>query len=980
MKFRANPVSLFTTIIALVYSACAFAPNLSILEVTGRRSNGEEVRGPGTWHDPQLHAQLWPIANQGLYCLVEALANYHSTDPSWVTKQALLNHYYGINFDPDTIYPETNAKITKLYSSRIKFIGDDFPGKEHERGVIARKKTIRHNGKNIFGVILFSGFYNKYPEFQYSLTRRAMSLIHEGTHVVIGTSDYWEIKGMDDCMPITKKEWKRRIENNDNVQTIFCLYWHENCRVGWERIVHYCHPFVRLATADSTVAAAYQCVHGVPPPLNDRLNWLPWPGFYLPVNHVPQDGDEDYIGPLLPSGASLQAVQAGRISLRLTTLRELEMMRFMNDVTDYAGWYVKIHDPAYISSLKSSIQASNPRFSDMMFQYCIEELKWTCRRSTTAPSAVDSRSNVARASSAETASADGGGDVDPDVTESESDLEIGAPVSAAARLGGDVESMSPEYVVIYDGYVVKFDAAATLKDELERALNEFHLRSTDMKGGCLGTGVRMQLLPTGPTVGIGAGASNLTTTRLVNPFDCPLTFGQTKALRNGKVGLDDCIRRTGEGEVVGVPQPEEAFEMPPEEGGDQKSSSFSLRYQMLPCDVDISGDCARITSYIPSIHPSNTTLYTLLSKLVDRCIPLWETILTPLQNVDSAGKLHHHRRRIPYDFVTWENEPDSEDEEMPTREEEEDEDDFLERRREYVHARREVGLPEPERFSVEQLGEGRSRRMDLRAVCGSKGLQVVFQVDDVAIGSREVGDELEYVCMQGGCDQNVRQVQGILNEHIVATVIYVYSTENIKSSPRLHFTHQFDAEDVACIDHDTEDTSHDWLTEIFGVYIDDTATQFLGSVEARTGRLIGFANVLQSHFDFGPTQYPNQTSNEGHSEGRVKYIKVLLVDPNVRVINTSCVPPKRRDWWWDEVMRLCAGDGNGKSSLGSSSWLMRLPVEVLSMIYEFVDDGPGVPFSVQCVEQIRDDMGAERRAIEQHLRNAFGGDTVICDH
>ncbi|PPR03186.1 hypothetical protein CVT24_012747 [Panaeolus cyanescens] len=260
-----------TTLIALAHSAQAIRADLSILRVTGTRSNGEEIRAPGQWHDPQLHAQLWPLATHYLQCLVEALDHYHSTDPAWETKRAVLNHYYGIDMAPDIIYPEVKTQITQLNNARLKIIADNVPSQAGQTTVTARTRKIKQNGRNVKGVMLFSAFYNAFEE--YSHNRRATMLIHEGTHAVMGTYDFWEIKGPDDCRGMSKAEFMRRYHANDNIHIMFCAYYHPNCQVGWQRIVQMCHPFVRLATADFTVAAAYQCVHGVEPPLEDRSNW-----------------------------------------------------------------------------------------------------------------------------------------------------------------------------------------------------------------------------------------------------------------------------------------------------------------------------------------------------------------------------------------------------------------------------------------------------------------------------------------------------------------------------------------------------------------------------------------------------------------------------------------------------------------------------------------------------------------------------------
>jgi len=80
---------------------------------------------------------------------------------------------------------------------------------------------------------------------------------------------------------------------------------------------------------------------------------------------------------------------------------------------------------------------------------------------------------------------------------------------------------------------------------------------------------------------------------LVHPSLFPLVYGRTRILPDSVTSLDDCIARCGEGVLLPVPS---------REGGDPDRwdgysvkppvvpGPYSLNFQWLPCDIDISGE------------------------------------------------------------------------------------------------------------------------------------------------------------------------------------------------------------------------------------------------------------------------------------------------------------------------------------------------------------------------------------------------------
>lgn len=64
---------------------------------------------------------------------------------------------------------------------------------------------------------------------------------------------------------------------------------------------------------------------------------------------------------------------------------------------------------------------------------------------------------------------------------------------------------------------------------------------------------------------------------LVHPSIYPLVFGQSRILTNGLVGLDDCVKKCGDGMTIPIP----------DSGPDASLHCWSTRFQWLPTDFEI---------------------------------------------------------------------------------------------------------------------------------------------------------------------------------------------------------------------------------------------------------------------------------------------------------------------------------------------------------------------------------------------------------
>lgn len=144
-------------------------------------------------------------------------------------------------------------------------------------------------------------------------------------------------------------------------------------------------------------------------------------------------------------------------------------------------------------------------------------------------------------------------------------------------------------VSVYNGDVVKSDTAVplSLKEALKAAvapLEQVHEREKDWHPG-----------------------SDKKVLDLVHPSLFPLVYGRSRILESSVVGLDDCVKRCGEGKTIPAP-PETETRLRPDSpwhffDRPQFTNPFSKHFQWLPCDVDISGGEGGIKSVLfLSVH------------------------------------------------------------------------------------------------------------------------------------------------------------------------------------------------------------------------------------------------------------------------------------------------------------------------------------------------------------------------------------------
>jgi Protein of unknown function (DUF4246) len=418
------------------------------------------------------------------------------------------------------------------------------------------------------------------------------------------------------------------------------------------------------------------------------------------------------------------------------------------------------------------------------------------------------------------------------------------------------------FVFVYNGNVVKSDTAvsAELKSRLQAAVSR--LENIPKK--------EKDYHPN----------SNEQVWNLVHPSLFPLLYGTSRILRDETIGLSNCWLRCGAGEIVPVP-PE------PQPIRGQRSAVYSTKFQWLPCDVQMSapssgstGIKCTICSYINNLHPEqHKDLYSVIEDVIAACVPLWnETLL--------CGST---KQRIPYSRVEYRPEAYEEYRHFPHA----DPEDFNVSDDEYGSWIEELRLsflihPEPEAFQTPEQGKAVSREvLPFVEQFHASGLQVIVKLATIELTP-------EKPSYNGG----TWHVEGQLNEHICASALYYYSSENITES-RLGFRQMCVADvdtlyggGLRRVKHEQDD--HTFLQAIFGCNNEEAAVQEIGSVFCKEGRLITFPNTLQHRV------LPFALADSSKS-GHRKILALFLVDPNLHVISTSSIPPQRQDWWSDKV-------------------------------------------------------------------------------
>jgi len=438
---------------------------------------------------------------------------------------------------------------------------------------------------------------------------------------------------------------------------------------------------------------------------------------------------------------------------------------------------------------------------------------------------------------------------------------------------------------------------------------------------------------------------------LVHPSLFPVIYGRTKILpdSNAKVDLRTAIFFTGKGETIDEPSDEEVVVVDSQlgtSGYGEANLFWSKRFQWLPCEVSFSESepGVKIDSYINNLHPVHQEhLYPVIERYIAKAIPLWNVVL---RNVNSSDLPRIHLTEAhdyEFEYGGFETRQDEKPEDPK-----QDDDSYWDFRTDWERAHRTLIQPEPEPFDAvrdRNNERGVAPPLDLRTAFAEKGLQVIVKLANIHLTPAKPS-------YSGGS----WHVEGMLNEHICATALYYYDSDNIGES-WLAFRQRCDTEGPLFVAYDQDDYAG--AEELYDIRQNDPAIQLIGDVETKEGRMLAFPNVVQHRVM--PFELVDKTK-----PGHRKILALFLVDPHVRVISSANVPPQQLDWWAEAL----------RSDDKLSGSVNKLPNELFEATINNVTD---FPISLEEAKKLREELMSERTVYVEEVNKAV--DTFFfCEH
>ena len=127
-------------------------------------------------------------------------------------------------------------------------------------------------------------------------------------------------------------------------------------------------------------------------------------------------------------------------------------------------------------------------------------------------------------------------------------------------------------------------------------------------------------------------------------------------------------------------------------------------------------------------------------------------------------------------------------------------------------------------------------------------------------------------------------LEGMVNEHIAATLISYLDCDNITDSA-LSFRGKMGEP------HDYEQNDRPGVEAVYGVRDEESRSMPMGAVPMCAGRTICFPNKLQHRVS--PFEL-----RDASRKGVRTIIVFFVVDPSTRVPSTRTIPLQQEAWWW----------------------------------------------------------------------------------
>ncbi|KAF7368035.1 hypothetical protein MSAN_00869400 [Mycena sanguinolenta] len=330
--------------------------------------------------------------------------------------------------------------------------------------------------------------------------------------------------------------------------------------------------------------------------------------------------------------------------------------------------------------------------------------------------------------------------------------------------------------------------------------------------------------------------------------------------------------------------------------------SISSAFSWLPSDfsVGLDGSVKLVSPYINNLHPEkHQVLYHVIEEILGAFIPMFDRVLG---DNDDENPLACDGQRLEAEQCIWGDEgPEGggptydeylaelvlgEGEEPP------DEDYWYDNIRDEWKESKKI-LPEAVAYKG-QLEQTLSK-ISLRG----RTIQCIIKLANIHL----TPDRPEY---EGGS----WHVEGMANEHIVASGIYYYDEENITET-RLSFR-------VATRqpEYHTDREDHNCVYTLYGFASKDPCVQDLGEMVTKKGRALSWPNQYQhcvSPFKLSDPSRP----------GHRKILAIFLVNPTIKHIPSATVVPPQQAEWASEVLQESHQDRGSRVS--------RLPQEVVDL-------------------------------------------------
>ncbi|KAK7052570.1 hypothetical protein R3P38DRAFT_2861135 [Favolaschia claudopus] len=367
----------------------------------------------------------------------------------------------------------------------------------------------------------------------------------------------------------------------------------------------------------------------------------------------------------------------------------------------------------------------------------------------------------------------------------------------------------------------------------------------------------------------------------------------------------------------------------------------------LPSDFTVhqNGTTTLLSPYINSLHPTrHRPLYPLIEEVLSGFIPLWERVLGDI-NQENGRKPFVHSGRLspdPIDCVWGESRMAPWPKRFPKGQDEDEREEFLLE----FFAKAKKSLPEANEYSG-QL-EDQFSPISLRG----RRIQCIVKLANIHLTP-------ENPRYYGGS----WHIEGMVNEHIVASGIYYYDEDNIEESS-LSFRvpngppDYDDSEDYKCVE-----ILYGIAMQVENSTNKTYCIQDLGTVATKQGRALAWPNLFQHAVS--PFQL-SDPSKHGHR----KILAIFLVDPTIDPIpSATTIPPQQLEW---------AMEALDEAHLDSRSHFAKLPQELVDIVKGYL---PSTLMSLDEAKEYRLELMKERTAFDHGYKHTAYTQTFnMCEH